>query len=166
MNMQPSNINNADNQVAELLTEEKVSEIKLALRNEPEVQKLAQSIDEKDQIQILEFGKEPATQISKFSDKILNNMRTTKVEDSGELLKQLGRIMDKFDKKDFEDASKGFFGKLFKKAKRLWKNFLGNISLWDKRLIKYMLKYRNIKMKWLIRRRCLMKCMSKIINII
>ncbi|MCM2983063.1 hypothetical protein CHH55_15450 [Niallia circulans] len=125
MNMQPSNINNADNQVAELLTEEKVSEIKLALRNEPEVQKLAQSIDEKDQIQILEFGKEPATQISKFSDKILNNMRTTKVEDSGELLKQLGRIMDKFDKKDFEDASKGFFGKLFKKSEKIMEKLFG-----------------------------------------
>ncbi|KLV28136.1 hypothetical protein ABW02_03060 [Niallia circulans] len=123
--MQPSNINNADNQVAELLTEEKVSEIKLALRNEPEVQKLAQSIDEKDQIQILEFGKEPATQISKFSDKILNNMRTTKVEDSGELLKQLGRIMDKFDKKDFEDASKGFFGKLFKKSEKIMEKLFG-----------------------------------------
>lgn len=125
MNMQPSNINNADNQVAELLTEEKVSEIKLALRNEPEVQKLAQSIDEKDQIQILEFGKEPATQISKFSDKILNNMRTTKVEDSGELLKQLGRIMDKFDKKDFEDTSKGFFGKLFKKSEKIMEKLFG-----------------------------------------
>ncbi|QJX64852.1 toxic anion resistance protein [Niallia circulans] len=123
--MQPSNINNADNQVAELLTEEKVSEIKLALRNEPEVQKLAQSIDEKDQIQILEFGKEPATQISKFSDKILNNMRTTKVEDSGELLKQLGRIMDKFDKKDFEDTSKGFFGKLFKKSEKIMEKLFG-----------------------------------------
>lgn len=125
MNMQPSNINNADNQVAELLTEEKVSEIKFALRNEPEVQKLAQSIDEKDQIQILEFGKEPATQISKFSDKILNNMRTTKVEDSGELLKQLGRIMDKFDKKDFEDTSKGFFGKLFKKSEKIMEKLFG-----------------------------------------
>lgn len=125
MNMQPSNLNNADNQVAELLTEEKVSEIKLALRNEPEVQKLAQAIDEKDQIQILEFGKEPATQISKFSDKILNNMKTTKVEDSGELLKQLGRIMDKFDKKDFEDTSKGFFGKLFKKSEKIMEKLFG-----------------------------------------
>lgn len=123
--MQPSNLNNADNQVAELLTEEKVSEIKLALRNEPEVQKLAQAIDEKDQIQILEFGKEPATQISKFSDKILNNMKTTKVEDSGELLKQLGRIMDKFDKKDFEDTSKGFFGKLFKKSEKIMEKLFG-----------------------------------------
>lgn len=125
MNMQPSNMNNADNQVAELLTEDKVSEIKLALRNEPEVQKLAQAIDEKDQIQILEFGKEPATQISKFSDKILNNMKTTKVEDSGELLKQLGRIMDKFDKKDFEDTSKGFFGKLFKKSEKIMEKLFG-----------------------------------------
>jgi uncharacterized protein YaaN involved in tellurite resistance len=125
MNMQPSNINNETNQVTELLTAEKVSEIKLALRNEPEVQKLAQSIDEKDQIQILEFGKEPATQISKFSDKILNNMRTTKVEDSGELLKQLGRIMDKFDKKDFEDTSKGFLGKLFKKSEKIMEKLFG-----------------------------------------
>ncbi|WP_180953515.1 toxic anion resistance protein [Bacillus sp. T33-2] len=101
------------------LSEEKVSDIKLALRNETEVQNLARSIDERDQIQILEFGKEPAVEISRFSDQILSNMRTTKVEDSGELLKQLGKIMDKFDKKDFEKASGGLFGKLFKRGEKL-----------------------------------------------
>ena len=94
--------------VDDKLSETKVSELKLVLRKDPEVQKLARSIDERDQIQILEFGKEPAVQISRFSDQILSNMRTTKVEDSGELLKQLGRIMDKFDKKDFEKSSEGF----------------------------------------------------------
>jgi uncharacterized protein YaaN involved in tellurite resistance len=107
------------------LTENKVSEIKLALRQEPEVQNLARSIDEKDQIQILEFGKEPAVQISRFSDQILSNMRTTKVEDSGELLKQLGRIMDKFDKKDFEQGSKGIFGKLFKRGEKMIEKLFG-----------------------------------------
>ena len=99
--------------VDEKLSETKVSEMKLALRNDPEVQNLVRSIDERDQIQILEFGKEPAVQISRFSDQILSNMRTTKVEDSGELLKQLGKIMDKFDKKDFEKTSGGIFRQAF-----------------------------------------------------
>ncbi|HJV17179.1 MAG TPA: toxic anion resistance protein, partial [Bacillales bacterium] len=107
------------------LSETKVSDIKLALRNEPEVQNLARSIDERDQIHILEFGKEPAVQISRFSDQILGNMRTTKVEDSGELLKQLGRIMDKFDAKDFQKTSGGVFGKLFKKGEKIVEKLFG-----------------------------------------
>ncbi|MED3561987.1 toxic anion resistance protein [Bacillus xiapuensis] len=107
------------------LLETKVSDIKLALRKEPEIQNLARAIDERDQIQILEFGKEPAVQISRFSDQILGNMRTTKVEDSGELLKQLGRIMDKFDAKDFQKTSTGFFGKLFKKGEKMVEKLFG-----------------------------------------
>jgi uncharacterized protein YaaN involved in tellurite resistance len=107
------------------LTETKVSDIKLALRKEPEVQNLARTIDERDQIQVLEFGKEPAVQISRFSDQILNNMRMSKVEDSGELLKQLGRIMDKFDAKDFQKTPGGFFGKLFKKGEKMVEKLFG-----------------------------------------
>jgi uncharacterized protein YaaN involved in tellurite resistance len=109
----------------DLLTETKVSDIKLALRREPEIQNLARSIDERDQIQVLEFGKEPAEQISRFSDQILGNMRTTKVEDSGELLKQLGKIMDKFDPKDFQKTSGGIFGKLFKKGEKMVEKLFG-----------------------------------------
>lgn len=107
------------------LNEAKISDIKLSLRKETEVQNLARSIDERDQIRILEFGKEPAVQISRFSDQILGNMRTTKVEDSGELLKQLGRIMDKFDAKDFQKTSGGFFGKLFKKGEKMIEKVFG-----------------------------------------
>lgn len=109
----------------EILTETKVSDIKLALRKEPEIQNLARTIDERDQIQVLEFGKEPAVQISRFSDQILNNMKTSKVEDSGELLKQLGRIMDKFDAKDFQKTSGGIFGKLFKKGEKMVEKLFG-----------------------------------------
>jgi uncharacterized protein YaaN involved in tellurite resistance len=107
------------------LSEAKISDIKLALRKETEVQNLARSIDERDQIKILEFGKEPAVQISRFSDQILGNMRTTKVEDSGELLKQLGRIMDRFDAKDFQKTSTGFFGKIFKKGEKMVEKLFG-----------------------------------------
>lgn len=107
------------------LTDTKVSDIKIALRKEPEVQNIARSIDERDQIQILQFGKEPAEQISRFSDQILNNMRTTKMEDSGELLKHLGRIMDKFDAKDFQKTSGGLFGKLFNKGGKMIEKLFG-----------------------------------------
>ncbi len=124
--MQPTNLDlTLTKPTEDKLTETTASEIKLALRQDPEVQNLARSIDERDQVQILEFGKEPATQISRFSDQILGNMRATKVEDSGELLKQLGRIMDKFDKKDFEKTSGGLFGKLFKKGEKLIDKLFG-----------------------------------------
>jgi uncharacterized protein YaaN involved in tellurite resistance len=109
----------------DIIDETKASNIKLALRKEPEVVKLAQSIDERDQLKILEFGKEPAVQISRFSDQILANMRTTNVEDSGELLKQLGRIMDKFDAKDFKKADSGFFSKIFKKGEKMVEKLFG-----------------------------------------
>jgi len=105
--------------IEEKLTPATAAEIKLKLRNDQEVLQLVKQIDERDQIQILEFGKEPATQISRFSDQILNNMRLTKVEDSGVLLQQLGKIMDKFDKNDFEEPKKGFFGKLFGKGEKI-----------------------------------------------
>ncbi|WML25883.1 toxic anion resistance protein [Neobacillus sp. OS1-33] len=126
MNLTPSSSSGLTPAGADdILTDTKVSDIKLALRKEPEIQNLARTIDERDQIQVLEFGKEPAVQISRFSDQILNNMRTTKVEDSGELLKQLGRIMDKFDAKDFQKTSGGFFGKLFKKGEKVVEKLFG-----------------------------------------
>jgi uncharacterized protein YaaN involved in tellurite resistance len=133
---QLQSINTTITPVDDKLSETKVSELKLALRNNPEVQNLARSIDERDQIQILEFGKEPAVQISRFSDQILSNMRTTKVEDSGELLKQLGRIMDKFDKKDFEKTSGGIFGKLFKKGEKMVEKLFGKYQTMGKEIDK------------------------------
>lgn len=128
------------------LTEASASEIKLALRQDPDVQHLVRAIDERDQIQILEFGKEPAEQISRFSDQILGNMRTTKVEDSGELLKQLGKVMDKFDKKDFEKTSGGIFGKLFKRGEKLVEKLFGKYQTMGQEIDKIYVeisKYQN-----------------------
>ncbi len=136
MNNELQQMNAVVTEADNMLSESKVSELKLALRNNPEVQNLARSIDERDQIQILEFGKEPAEQISRFSDQILSNMRTTKVEDSGELLKQLGRIMDKFDKKDFEKTSGGIFGKLFKKGEKIVEKLFGKYQTMGKEIDK------------------------------
>ncbi len=108
----------------EEITESKATDIRLQLRQEPEVQKLAQQIDVKDQMALLEFGKEPAVEISQFSDRILSMMRTTSVTDSGEMLKQLGKVMDRFDKKDFEEK-KGVLGKLFKRSSSMIEKIFG-----------------------------------------
>ncbi|MFT9596582.1 toxic anion resistance protein [Mesobacillus sp.] len=120
--MNPIHDQNASSSIEnfeEQLSRATVSDIKLALRNEPEVQSLARSIDEHDIIKILDYGKEPAVEVSRFSDQILAVMRTNNVEDSGQLLKQLGKIMDRFDKKDFEKASGGLISRLFKRSEKM-----------------------------------------------
>lgn len=144
MNSMPTDLVKANTD--DKLTEANASEIKLALRQDPYVQNLVRTIDERDQIQILEFGKEPAEQISRFSDQILGNMRTTKVEDSGELLKQLGKVMDKFDKKDFEKTSGGIFGKLFKRGEKLVEKLFGKYQTMGQEIDKIYVeisKYQN-----------------------
>lgn len=114
--MNPTHDQNVSSIIERFKGENDVSEIKLALRNEPEVQRLAQSIDDLSTIQILEFGREAAVEISHFSDQIVEVMRRDDIESSSELLKQLGKVMDRFDKKDFEKNFGGILSKLFKKS--------------------------------------------------
>ncbi|MRX71261.1 toxic anion resistance protein [Bacillus lacus] len=109
----------------EEITETKANEIRLQLRQDPEVVRLSQQIDIKNQMALLEFGKEPAVQISKFSDRILSMIGSTSVTDSGQMLKQLGKIMDKFDKKDFEEKQGGLFSKIFKKGNDMVEKIFG-----------------------------------------
>lgn len=94
------------------------NDLKLQLRSDAEVIKLSQSIDTKDQLSLLEFGKEPANEISAFSGRVLNTIKSSSMEESSALLKNLGKIMDKFDSKDFVEE-KGLFSKMFGKGKKL-----------------------------------------------
>ena len=64
----------------------------------------------------IEYGKQPAVEISKFSDRILSMMRSTSVTDSGTMLTQLGKIMDRFDKNDFDEPKGGLLSKIFKRG--------------------------------------------------
>lgn len=94
------------------------NEVELKIQNSPEVQNIIKQIDLNDMNTVINFGGNTAIEISKFADKILHSMETIKVEDSGELLFQLNKIMDKFDIKDFEEKKKGLVEKLFNKAKK------------------------------------------------
>lgn len=99
------------------LTEETAKKHVLALSNDPKVLYLVEQIDEKNQNDLLEFGKKPATEISTFADRILSTMRTGHVEESNQLIKNLNKVMDKFDRNDF-DEPKGFIAKLFNRGQR------------------------------------------------
>ncbi|MFD1929843.1 toxic anion resistance protein [Sporosarcina siberiensis] len=98
--------------------------MRLQLKEDPEVQNLVRSIDTRNQLDLLEFGKEPAVEISTFADRILASMRSSSVTDSGTMLKQLGKTMDKFDKNDF-DEPKGLFGKLFNRGEKMIEKVFG-----------------------------------------
>jgi uncharacterized protein YaaN involved in tellurite resistance len=101
-----------------VLDEGSTNNRKVQLRKNPEVIKLAQSIDYKNQVQLLSLGQGSAEEISKFSDRILVTLRSSAMEESSVLITQLGKIMDKFDSNDFKNEPKGFLSKLFHNAKK------------------------------------------------
>lgn len=130
----------------EEISQQKADDIRLQLRQEPEVKRLAQQIDVKNQMELLEYGKEPAVEISKFSDRILGMMKTTSVTDSGTMLTQLGKIMDRFDKNDF-DEPKGLMAKIFKRGGSMIEKSLKSIRRLAERLKKSTLRFQNTKMR-------------------
>ncbi|MFJ7919047.1 toxic anion resistance protein [Lysinibacillus fusiformis] len=119
-----------------LVSEQELSQIaqnQLMLKKDPEVHALAQRIDVKDQIALLELGKETASGISTFSDKMLATMKSSKLEESSVLLNNLNKIMDKFDPQDFSEEKKGgFISKLFNKGKEQLEKFLSKYDSMNK----------------------------------
>ncbi len=119
-----------------LVSEQELSQIaqnQLMLKKDPEVHALAQRIDVKDQIAMLELGKETASGISTFSDKMLATMKSSKLEESSVLLNNLNKIMDKFDPQDFSEEKKGgFISKLFNKGKEQLERFLSKYDSMNK----------------------------------
>ncbi|MHB8126815.1 MAG: toxic anion resistance protein [Desulfitobacteriaceae bacterium] len=103
--------------IPEFDLEQKKNEIMAKVQESPEVRSIVRQINVEDVSSIMTFGKNTAEEVSRFSDALLHSMQSTKVEDSGELLIQLNKIMDKFDIKDFEEKKPGFLEKMFTKAK-------------------------------------------------
>ena len=95
-----------------------MEEVRVALRNSPEVQMIAKQVNVQNKNEILVYGQKPAEEVSKFADRILHTMKSTDLEDSGEMLKKLAKVMEKFDKKEFENVDKGFLVKIFNSSKK------------------------------------------------
>jgi uncharacterized protein YaaN involved in tellurite resistance len=120
----------------QLVTEQEYSQIKKRqeqLKLQPEVQTLAEKIDVKNQIAVLEFGKDTANGISTFSDRMLATIKQSNLEKSTALLNNLNKIMDRFDPKDFqEEEKKGFIKKLFSKSKEQLDRILSKYDTMNK----------------------------------
>lgn len=93
------------------------NEYQMQLRNSPEVQALMGSFDVTDSAAILNFGQEPAMEISKVSDTLLRNTNMSNQQEISNIMTGLMRVMSKFDVKDFEEKEPKFFEKLVGKIR-------------------------------------------------
>lgn len=82
------------------------------LANSQELDDVVSTIQVYDLESIVTFGAEAADEISKASDVVLNSMDLNQLNDSGQMLATLTKIMDKFDIDEIREDP-GFFGKLF-----------------------------------------------------
>jgi len=114
-----------DEKIEDENIEKKAIGINNQVKTSPQVIQIASNLNIKDANAILEFGNEPAALISKFADQILNSIKTSSVENSGVMIRELTSIMKKFDKQDFEEEKTGFFGKLFSKPSKAIDKMMG-----------------------------------------
>jgi uncharacterized protein YaaN involved in tellurite resistance len=95
------------------------NEIIAQVNNRAELETLTDQIDLSDVTTIVNFGKEAAEGISKCSDSVLNMVEMDKINQTGDMMKSLTKIMSSFDPKELStaDTKKGFMPKLFNNAK-------------------------------------------------
>lgn len=97
----------------------KRQELTTQLVNSKEVDDIVSTISVNEPQTIVTFGGEVAEGISKCSDQILSSVNMNQINDSGELLNTLGRIMDKFDINEIKsEEKKGLFGKIFNNVQK------------------------------------------------
>ena len=107
--------------------EKKVSEAKIekslnydSLTDEEKkaIEKFNSEIDVYDQTQILQFGAAAQEKVSRFSDTVLENVRTKDTGEVGELLGSLVAEIKSFDNALSDNARMNIFEKIFSSAKR------------------------------------------------
>ena len=80
-----------------------------------EVDQLVSQIVIDDLTTIVSFGADAADEISKASDVVLNSMSMSQIDDSGQMLTALGKIMEQFDIEEIKE-NPGLFKKIFGNA--------------------------------------------------
>lgn len=112
------------------------------LTNSKEVDDLVSTINVYEAESIVTFGAEVAEEISKSSDAILNNMNMSQINESGEMLQLLAKIMDNFDKKELQELNgepKGI-SKLFHNAKKQMEKILAKYHTMGEEIDKIYIK--------------------------
>lgn len=121
LNYTPVNENDSDNKSYLVEVRKEVSD---NLVNSKEIDVLTSTISIDDSKSIVMFGNKAAEQISKCSDEILNGMNLSQINESGELLNSLTKIMAEFDIDEIKgNQKKGllnrFFGSIRKQVEKI-----------------------------------------------
>ena len=92
-----------------------------------ELEKYTAKIEVFDPNSIVKFGSEAAEEVSKSADVVLNGMNMDQINNSGNMLEALDKIMGSFDIDEVKE-DKGLFGKLFGNAKKKLEKLLSKYN--------------------------------------
>lgn len=105
--------------VSETQVEESLDYNKLTEQEKSAIDEFVEKIDEKDTNMIISFGAPAQTKISKFSDEVLNNVKTKKLGAVGDLLANLAGEIKSFDGGIDVNMKPSIFNSIKKQIKRL-----------------------------------------------
>ena len=107
-----------EKKVTEDMVEESLNYDKLSKEEKAAIEEFNSKIDVEDTTQILQYGAAAQDKISKFSDSILEDVKTKNVGEVGDLLADLVSQIKSFDKDISNSGKKGLLEKLFNSAKK------------------------------------------------
>ena len=108
----------AGKQVSEAKIEKSLNYDNLTEEEKKAIDKFNGEIDVYDQTQILQFGSAAQDKISKFSDTVLENVRTKDTGEVGELLASLVAEIKSFDNALADNAKMNIIERIFSTAKK------------------------------------------------
>ena len=124
--------------VSEKVTDEKIeNSLNYDMLTEEEknaIEEFNKKIDITDATQILQYGSAAQAKISKFSDDVLEDVKTKNTGEVGDLLANLVSEIKSFDNAIIGSDSKGFFAKLFTNAKKEFDKILAKYSNIEKNI--------------------------------
>ena len=107
-----------ENNVEESKIEESLNYDSLSEEEKKAIEEFNSKIDINDATQVLQYGAAAQEKISKFSDSILEDVKTKNLGEVGDLLADLVSQIKSFDSDIASNNKKGFIGKLFSNAKK------------------------------------------------
>lgn len=114
-------------------------EIVEKFENSLEVDEIASQLSVYDPETIVSFGNEVASEIAKCSDTVLNSVNISQIDETGEMLGLLGKIMDKFDINEITEKA-GLFQKLFGNIRKQLENVLNKYNTMGEEVDKIYVK--------------------------
>ena len=107
-----------EDNVTEEMVEDSLNYEKLSKEEKAAIEEFNSKIDIEDTTQVLQYGAAAQDKISKFSDSILEDVKTKNVGEVGDLLADLVSQIKSFDKDIANSSKQGLLEKLFNKAKK------------------------------------------------